>query len=159
MPAKHVAFQDGDRTGVGRTAAMILACDAGGTKTNVALFDVQPDGLRMVVLERYASRDHVSLGEIIRIFIDAHPAPLEAAGFGVPGPVLAEQVDATNLPWTIDGSRLARTLGLARISLLNDTEAQAWSIPRLRASDQLTVQTGANVSGNMAVISARTGLG
>lgn len=138
---------------------MILACDVGGTKTNVALLELDDGGLRVVKLETFRSREHASLHEIIAAFVGASPPRLEAAGFGVAGPVMGDRVETTNLPWTVDGVRLARVLGLARVSLLNDVEVQAWSVPRLGATDQVTVQAGSPDAGNIAVISAGTGLG
>ena len=138
---------------------MILACDAGSTKTNLALLETSGAGLRVVTLETYASRDHASLHEIVATFVGSHPARVEAAGFGIAGPVFMDHAIATNLPWTVDGRRLARVLGLPRVSLLNDVEAQAWSVLRLRPGDRLTVQTGTPAQGNIAVISPGTGLG
>lgn len=140
---------------------MILACDAGGTKTNLALLEIDGGGggLRVVTLETYASRDHASLHEIVSAFVGSHPARIEAAGFGIAGPVFMDHAATTNLPWTVDGARLARVLGLPGVSLLNDVEAQAWSVLRLRPADWLTLQTGTPVQGNIAVISPGTGLG
>ncbi|MDF1523037.1 MAG: glucokinase, partial [Trueperaceae bacterium] len=66
---------------------MILACDVGGTKTDLALLAF--DGPAAQVLRRatYASREHASLAEIVADFVGPRPPVLEAAGFGVAGPV------------------------------------------------------------------------
>jgi Glucose-6-phosphate dehydrogenase, C-terminal domain/Glucokinase len=61
---------------------MILACDVGGTKTDVALFEPVVTALRQVRRETFRSQDHRSLIEIVAAFIDLCSAPrLEAAGF------------------------------------------------------------------------------
>jgi len=101
---------------------MILACDVGGTKTNVGLLEKGPGGWRVARLATYPSQEHASLHEIIEAFVGPHAPVLEAAGFGVAGPVLGNRVETTNLPWIVDGPRLAGVLGLGRVSLLNDVE-------------------------------------
>ena len=138
---------------------MILACDVGGTKTNVALLDREPAGLRVVRLATYPSRDHGSLREILAAFMAAHHPVLDAAGFGVAGPVINHRVETTNLPWTVDGGELAGQLGLNHVSLLNDVEVQAWAVGDLRTTDQLQLQAGRPDNGNIALIAAGTGLG
>ncbi|HVB82105.1 MAG TPA: glucokinase [Candidatus Binataceae bacterium] len=138
---------------------MILACDVGGTKTTLALLELGDTQWRVMRRETYRSREHTSLDEIVKSFVGPRPPRLAAAGFGIAGPVRAGQAKTTNLPWTVDGPRLAQTLALGRVSLLNDVEAQAWSVLRLGAAEQMTLQAGTPDSGNMAVIAAGTGLG
>ena len=60
---------------------MILACDVGGTKTNVAL--LEQDGVRLTVVRQvsFPSREHASLlGIIIAFFGGARPK-LHATNF------------------------------------------------------------------------------
>ncbi|HVA58574.1 MAG TPA: glucokinase [Gemmatimonadaceae bacterium] len=138
---------------------MILACDVGGTKTNVALFERNDRAWRMVRMDSYPSHDQGSLHEIIAAFVGDASLQLEAAGFGVAGSVSGDRADTTNLPWAVDGRRLARVLGINRVSLLNDVEIQAWSLLALEPTDQVTLQAGPRGAGNLAVIAAGTGLG
>lgn len=138
---------------------MILACDVGGTKTTLALIEPSPAGLRVARRETYRSREHASLDEIVGAFVGRSPPELDAAGFGVAGPVLEGRARTTNLPWIVDGSRLARALGLARVSVLNDVEALAWSVPRLGAAEQAALQAGASGPGTVAVVAVGTGFG
>jgi glucokinase len=138
---------------------MILACDVGGTKTNVAILVPRRDALEIVRLETFRSRDHASLEDIIALFVGGARPPIEAAGFGVAGPVIGGRAVTTNLPWEIDATRLADQLGLSTAVLLNDVEAYAWSVDRLVARDLLTLQAGQPVVGTVAVIAAGTGLG
>jgi glucokinase len=85
---------------------------------------------------------------------------LTAASFGVAGPVRDGRVQATNLPWTIDGAEVARKLGLERVGLINDLEANAWGLETLAPADLLVLQAGADdARGNRALIAAGTGLG
>ncbi|MFN0097868.1 MAG: glucokinase [Gemmatimonadaceae bacterium] len=138
---------------------MILACDVGGTKTNVALVTASDSRWQTVRFETYRSREHASLHDIMAAFLGASPPALAAAGFGVAGPVIDHRVTTTNLPWNVDGGAIATQLGVPRVSLLNDLEAFAWGVPELGATDQLVLQTGVPDGGNLAVIAAGSGLG
>ena len=47
---------------------MILAGDIGGTSTRLGLFEVQNQKLRALAVEKYKSKMHRSLEEIVRSF-------------------------------------------------------------------------------------------
>jgi glucokinase len=48
---------------------MILACDVGGTKTNIALLEANGEVLEIVRLESYRSLEYASLDEIVTAFV------------------------------------------------------------------------------------------
>jgi len=138
---------------------VILACDVGGTKTNLALVERGAYGLRVVRIETFRSQDHPSLDGIVAAFVGTGTLNLEAAGFGIAGPVLDGRVRTTNLPWSIDAARVSKALGLPRVSLVNDVEAQAWSVPLLGRADHVCLQAAPPQTGTVAVMAAGTGLG
>jgi glucokinase len=93
-------------------------------------------------------------------FVAANPAPLDAACFGIAGPVDGDEVVTPNLPWRVRGASLAAVLGLPRVSLINDLEANAYGATALPESDFETLQAGvADPTGNAGILSAGTGLG
>jgi glucokinase len=61
--------------------------------------------------------------------------PLTAACFGVPGPVLNNTCRTTNIPWTIEGAKLAELLNIPHVRLLNDLEATAHGLKLLRPDE------------------------
>jgi glucokinase len=140
---------------------MILACDVGGTKVNLALYDPSGGLLRRVRLESYPSREAPSLDALLDRFLEATGAAgtIEAAGFGVAGPVHGGRARITNLPWEVDGARLAGRLGLAAVALLNDVEAVAWALEALGPGDVEWLQPGARGEGSAAVVAVGTGIG
>ncbi len=139
---------------------MILSADIGGTKTNVALFQISGKVLRSVAMETYASREHSSLEEILEKFLAVRDGSVSRACFGVAGPVKHGRSETTNLAWVVDSSHLARMLGLRRVGLLNDMEATAWGIGALAPKDLAVINPGRpDPQGNGAVIAAGTGLG
>ena len=147
---------------------MILAGDIGGTKTLLGLFDPAPARPRPFVVRSFATLDHPDLPTMIATFlrgdeardaIVAHGA-IQAACFGVAGPIIDDTVKVTNVPWYVDARRVAAALGVARVWLLNDLEALAHAVPVLRESETHALQEGeAMRGGNIALIAAGTGLG
>jgi glucokinase len=139
---------------------MILAGDIGGTKSNLGLFNVQDGAMVRVAHKRYASHEHAGLHEIAQDFLRQTGAKITAAGFGIAGPILENRVQASNLPWIVDGAEMAKFLGLPRVRLLNDLQATAYGVGVLGPADLETIVPGVPVeNATRAVIAAGTGLG
>ena len=139
---------------------MILAGDVGATHTRLGWFDVQDGALAPGATRIYESRQRASLDEIVSTFLAETPGSVRLACLGIAGPVRDGRVEATNLPWIVDAGSLARRLGLERVLLLNDLEANAWGLAALPDGDFAVLQAGRPIpTGNAAVISAGTGLG
>lgn len=137
----------------------ILAGDVGGTKTNLAVFECVTPGDRRVVREAsFPSREFASLESVTAAFLAAGER-VDAAAFGIAGPVIDGAVATTNLPWRITPSVLSLALGGARVRLLNDLETTALGAIALPQDRYRTLQAGVARSGNVAVIAAGTGLG
>ena len=93
---------------------MILAGDIGGTKTVVALYDIQGETLKLVRDGTFPSKDHAALEEILAKFLHGQAnLSFQAACFGVAGAVIEGKCQTTNLPWKLD-EVLAIQVGLAR---------------------------------------------
>lgn len=138
---------------------VILGGDIGGTKTNLALFEVSNDQLSIKVEERYPSHDHKSLDEIVLDFTKKNPCEIKYAAFGIAGPVHQESVKTTNLPWEVRGDALSKITN-SPVHLINDLEANAWGISVLKPDELEILNPGdLNTSGNRALIAAGTGLG
>jgi glucokinase len=135
---------------------MILAGDIGGTNTRLAFFDgPQPRDIQV-----FHSAAYPTLSAIAKEYLAAHNQQIEAACFGIAGPVRKGVVEATNLPWKIRVDQLASDLGLKQVRLLNDLEANAHGIAALSDADFAVLRdTPAEPRGNRALIAAGTGLG
>ena len=144
---------------------MILAADIGGTNTRLALFEGSPAKLVPVATEVFSSPAHKGPEEILRKFLVSHREPIEAAGFGIAGPVVNGRSETPNLPWVVESAAIADELGIGSVVLLNDLEANAHGIALLGADDFATLSAGSATEtapyppGNRALISAGTGLG
>jgi glucokinase len=139
---------------------LVLAGDIGGTTTRLAYFRDAGNGLETVAAEHYASREHGSLAAIVQAFVAEHGRATERVCFGIAGPVCEGRVLTPNLPWLVDAGELAGLLGMARVALINDLEANAYGIPLLGEADFAVLNPGRpDPAGPIAVISAGTGLG
>jgi glucokinase len=139
---------------------MILAGDIGGTNARLAYFQMQGNQPKMLSESVFPSREHRGLDEIVSKFVGLQGVHPDVACFGVAGPVRNGRVEASNLPWTIDASRLASELRLDSTYLINDLEANAWGISALAETDMVSLnRVKGGIVGNQAVIAAGTGLG
>ena len=142
---------------------MLLAGDVGGTKTFLGLFArsaARPDAID---IRSYRTLDFPDLGALCVQFLretSTRPAEIEAAAFGVAGPIAGNRAQLTNVPWLVDLDTLRAEVPIERAFLLNDLEALAWSIPVLTPAEIEVLHEGEPDSGgNVALIAAGTGLG
>ncbi len=133
---------------------MILAGDIGGTHTRLALFE---NGKRFGEEEKFPSSEYKSLEEIVQKFLKGKR--VDRACFGVAGPVREGKSKITNLSWVIDAAILSQTLGIGKVFLLNDLEANAYGLQCLKKEELFLLHKGSAQNGNQALIAAGTGLG
>jgi glucokinase len=139
---------------------MILAGDIGGTSTRLAAFEIHDSRLVTIAEEVFPSRKFNGLEEIAAAFVVPRNLKIDRACFGIAGPVQNGSVKTPNLAWTVETAQLARTLGLPTVSLINDLEANAYGVAALDPSEFVVLSEGvAGAVGNIAIISAGTGLG
>ncbi len=141
---------------------MLLAGDIGGTKTVLALFPTSHSDapLHPLHLQTFPSGQFKSLEAIIAQFLQDKDVVIEAASFGVAGPVVNGRSQITNLPWVVDTTTIAETHHFEQVVLLNDLEAIASAVPHLQANDLAAINEGRPERGGaIAVIAPGTGLG
>jgi glucokinase len=142
---------------------MLLAADIGGTKTLLGLFERAASRPRPAAVRAFGTVDYPDLPSMIAEFIageSVSPRSIEAASFGVAGPVLDEAATLTNVSWKVDARNVAARFGFGRVMLLNDLQAMAYAVPVLDATEVHVLQDGKPMpGGNIAVIAAGTGLG
>ncbi len=146
---------------------MILAGDVGGTKVHLALYRFEQAALQHVRDQKFSAPQYPDLQSIVREFlaVDGAQGPqnsdtIDAACFGVPGPVRKNVIRLTNLPWTLDSRQLARDLDIEHLFLINDLEANGYGINELSADQVFILSEGdSSQVGNRGLIAAGTGLG
>lgn len=142
---------------------MLLAGDVGGTKALLGLFARAALRPTPVATAAFSTHAYTGLVPMLRAFLAAQPGgepPIEAACFGVAGPVLEGIAELTNAPWTVDASAVAVEFGLPSVRLLNDLVSIAYSVQVLEPGELYTLQEGEpDPDGNAALLAAGTGMG
>ena len=106
----------------------VLAGDIGGTKTDLRLY-AGPDPSTLMVERqgRFESQAFSGLTPILGEFLRGER--VDAAGFGVAGPVLDGCARTTNLPWLVTLAELQKVCDTPHCALLNDVQVAALGIP------------------------------
>jgi glucokinase len=139
---------------------IILAGDIGGTKTTLGLFKMTAGPREHVGEATFRSASYPGLEVMVKEFLGQAGADVDAACFGVAGPVIGDQARITNLPWTVNAAALRSELHLGPVRLLNDLEAIAHAVPILEPADLFTVnETHPVAGGTIGVLAPGTGLG
>ena len=139
---------------------VILAGDIGGTKSLVGVFRPEGERPEPAVVREYATGDFDSLLHLVETFLDeTGTTRVEAACFGVAGPVMGLVARLTNVPWLADATPVVERLDCPT-RLINDLVAMAYAVPVLGPDELAVLQEGTpEPDGNAALIAAGTGLG
>jgi glucokinase len=137
----------------------VIAGDIGGTKTLLAVADVEGASVKIVVERRFVSADHASFEDLLRRFVSEDGGISFPTCLGVAGPVVEGVCKVTNLPWTVDATEL-EAVTCCPVRLLNDFEATAYGVANVATDAIVTIHEGVSVPhAPRAVLGAGTGLG
>lgn len=126
---------------------IVLAAAANPAWTTVAIYAERGLRLERLASERFRSREHGSLAEILACAASRHSLPIDAAGVAV-----------ASAPWSID-ARLLEAAIEAPVELLDPMHAQAWGLERLQPHQLAEVNPGvAARSGNAVVLWSGQGI-
>lgn len=152
----------------------ILAGDIGGTKTLLALCQVQNNAenssaqpqIQTQFEHSYSSQAFIDLVPIVEQFLAEAAKKLgyapkpQRACFAIAGPVINNTSHLTNLSWSLDAQRLQHNLDIEQVVLINDFEAVGYGVTGLQPDERLVLQAGEpHPNAPIAVIGAGTGLG
>ncbi len=135
----------------------VLVCDIGGTNARFAL--VPASGAPLEAGPHLKTKNFAGLeGALAAVFerLGTKPRSLIACAAG---PVRGRAVKMTNADWMIDGAVVAAKAGLDQGLLLNDFEAQAFSLPVLELGWVRPIGGFAPKPGAQLVMGLGTGLG
>jgi glucokinase len=138
---------------------IILAADVGGTKTNLALYEINDGKLITLNEKSFHTKNYNSFAEMALSFYSDKSITIDGLCLGVAGPVVEGKVKGTNFPWQIDSDKISKELKISSVSVINDMEANAYGLAALCEKDLEVIHKGANIAGNAVIISPGTGLG
>jgi glucokinase len=136
-----------------------LLGDIGGTGTRFAW--IEAEGALLVPLAAATGPAPSGLEAAIRAALEANRLPPPAScALGVAAAVTGDRVALTNRDWGFSIAELRRSLGAARLLVLNDFAALGHAIDTLQPGDVRQVGRGSAVAGaNVALVGPGTGLG
>ncbi len=156
----------------------ILVADIGGTNSRFQLwhYDAMPglpadqQACSCLFEQRYASAAFDALDLILDQFLASAPrVPLDAIVIGAAGPVVHQQVQFTNLSWSVSLAQLQARFPSALVALLNDFTIAAYALDGLHAADcaclyvannpNLSLKPGLQTNPLRLLVGAGTGLG
>jgi glucokinase len=145
---------------------VILAGDVGATKILLEVGESRSGAWQTRFAQRYATHDELNFPEMLRVFLaewksqDTSGHGINAAAFGVAGPLQGNAVQMTHRPWPVDGELIASRLDIPKVRIVNDLAAAAHGIDWLQPEDLLEIQPGEVMAEEpRVVIGVGTGLG
>mmetsp|Transcript_29697 Transcript_29697/g.80288 ORF Transcript_29697/g.80288 Transcript_29697/m.80288 type:complete len:421 (-) Transcript_29697:44-1306(-) len=155
--------------------ALVMTADVGGTSSRIHIFmapaehEMQLPAADLVSKDRilhskkYRNASFDSFVELVKTFMKEVnlTKPPVLACIGVAGVVVDNSVKFVNLGWTVSGTELMAVLGIARVVLINDFEAQGYGVLTIDSKKDCDVlQDVEPVKGApRALVGAGTGLG
>lgn len=139
---------------------LLLAGDIGGTKSDLALFDLAGKLTDPPHIHKYyKNKEFDNFDQILRDFLGNSWQP-DFGCLGVAAVVRNGEAQLTNLDWVLNNQQLQNTFNIPRITLINDLTAICSSLPLLKEDDLIPIQQGIpEKNGIFAVIAPGTGLG
>lgn len=122
--------------------ATLLAADIGGTKSELAIFDITDQSLTAVARKRYVNRHFSNLTDVITSFLNKIDTAPIYGSIGVAGIVDGRKAQLTNLPWQVECHDLEQQFGFEEVVLVNDLTAMCSGISLLLPDDLLELQEG-----------------
>lgn len=140
----------------------IIAADVGGTQTRLvyAMLGKTEDILYEAC---YSSTDFESFEPLLRRFIEEinqRNFGFDVLSLALPGVVEGNVARLTNLPWVISKAEIRDEFGVEQVHFMNDFQAAAFGIDRLRDDDLVVLNAGTHThDATRVVVGAGTGLG
>jgi glucokinase len=135
----------------------VLVCDIGGTNARFAL--VPAPGAPLAAGPHLKTNDFPALEDALATIIASLALKPRSLIACAAGPVSGRTVKLTNADWSIDGGKVAAKVGLDQGLLLNDFEAQAFSLPVLQPAWVMSVGSYEQKSGVELILGLGTGFG
>lgn len=133
--------------------------DIGATNTRCALVDDKGQELAPEVFE---NADFTGLPGLLRIYLEhrrASDQPTRAV-LAVAAPITGDEVQMTNIGWRFSQREIKETLGLKRLTVVNDFAAVAWALPLLTPADVVKIGGGESAPrATLAALGPGSGLG
>lgn len=142
---------------------MFLGGDLGGTKTLLALAEINAGGLEIIHERRFVSADYPSFDALLGEFLDGfqiQARAIDTACFGLAGPTDGQKAQLTYLPWQLNAEALRRRFDIGQVTLANDFAAAANGLSVINPAHIQSLYAGEPLAqAPRVILGAGTGLG
>ena len=115
------------------------------TTTELAKVVLHNDKPRLVNHKKFANKDFSNFDSVLSLYLRKTKGEQKVACFGVAGPVINNTVTATNLPWKISGSDIAKNYPFQRVTVINDLVATAYGLFQLGDDKIFVINKGKKI--------------
>ena len=112
------------------------------SKTSLAQIVIQNNRPRLVKQEEYDNALFSGFDSILSLYKRKNKHTSTVACFGVAGPVIANKVTATNIPWVIDGALIQDQYDISKVRICNDIVATGKGLFELSEDKFFTINKG-----------------
>jgi len=140
---------------------MHIVADIGGTKSAVALAEMQDGQVALSSSHLFLNQDHASFDAVLAAYLSTVPDEnIDGLGISVAGVVDSNRCRMTNLEWVVDGGELSDRFDIKRVHLHNDLAAAGYGLEVAPVDGLEKIGGGeAAITVNRVLISPGTGLG
>jgi glucokinase len=137
----------------------VILGDVGGT--NCRLANCEPVTGVITDINTFPVEKLESLEEAIHRFVNIYPSNIyTTAAISIANPITSDRITMTNAHWDFSIEQTRKNTGLDELVMLNDWESVALSLPVLKSSELIHINSHhRNDSGNRALCGVGTGLG
>ena len=140
VSAKSITAKIHERKMLGMSMVYLVA-DIGGTNTRVAL--AQGSELLTETIQKFPNADAPHLRDIFSSYIATRgDISISAACIAVAGPVHNGVAQMTNLDWLIQDHDISASLGIDKVGVINDLQAQGYALPYIDDADLSCLKQG-----------------
>lgn len=139
----------------------IIAVDLRKEESTLAVYESKEGKVFQKFEVKYATSDFVSFVDLLRKFIEDNALQdIKRVSVAVPGPVMDNTCETTNLPWIVNLNEVKEQLDFEKAFLINDLRATAYCLADNLETDFEVLHTSAHSrTGNAAILAPGNGLG
>lgn len=139
----------------------IIAADLRKEESTLAVYESKEGKVFQKVEVKYTTPDFASFADLLQSFIEDNALQgVKRLSVAVPGPVMDNICETTNLPWIVNLNEVKEQFNFEKAFLINDLRATAYCLADNLESDFEVLHTSAHSStGNAAILAPGNGLG
>jgi glucokinase len=128
--------------------------------TDIARVEVQNGKPKILNIQHFNNNEFSDFDSLLSLYIRKNKVEGKSICLGVAGPVIDNNVTATNIPWKLSADKIREKYSFNNVTLVNDLEATAHGLFHLPDDKFFEINKGKRIkNGNIGLLAAGTGLG